>query len=175
MGLDVDIETGPLHKPAGAELALVRFLACVQPLVVGQSPLGTEALPTPATDLRLLTSVSPLVLLQRGLGVGFVITELAAILQNLLLVKHVLMVFHLCVVLEDLATLRAHDLLVDLRVLYIQVALQTFSSQKGFRADVTNVIPFFPVDAAHVLKLVSLVSEIFVAVVVVTADGGDGD
>ena len=38
----------------------------------------------------------------------------------------------------------------------------------------TNVISFFPVDAAHVLELVRVITEIFIAVVVVTGDGGDG-
>jgi len=171
----MDVETCSLDKAALTELALIRLLACVEPFVVDQSLLGAEALSTPATDLRLLTCVSPLMLLQLGLGVGFVITELAAILPHFLLVHHVLVVFHPGVVLEHLTTVCAHDLLVDLGVLHVEVFLQTVSSHKSFRADVTNVISFFSVDAAHVLELVSVVPEIFIAVVVVTGDAGDGD
>ena len=174
VSLDMDVEAGSLNEAALTELALIRFLACVEPLVVDQSSPLTEALATPATDLRLLACVSPLVLLQLGLGVGFVVTELAAILPHLLLVQHILVVFHLGLVFQHFPTVSAHDLLVDLGVLHIQVVLQTFSSHEGLGADVTNVISFFPVDTTHVLELVSVVPEIFVAVVVVTTDGGDG-
>ena len=173
VSLDMDVEAGSLNEAAFTELALIRFLACVEPLVVDQSSPLTEALATPATDLRLLACVSPLVLLQLGLGVGFVVTELAAILPHLLLVQHILVVFHLGLVLQHLPTVGAHDLLVDLGVLHIQVVLQTFSASEGFRADVTYVISFLPVDAAHVLEFVSLVTKIFVTVVIITADGGD--
>ena len=119
VSLDMDVETGPLDKAAFTELALIRFLAGVEPLVVGQSLLGAEALPTPATDFRLLTCVSPHMLLQLWLGVGFVITESTAILPHLFLMNHVLVVLYLGVVLEHLSTFSAHDLLVDLGVLHV--------------------------------------------------------
>ena len=62
MGLDMDIDTGPLDKGLVTVSARVRLLPGVQPLVVLPSPLGAKALTTKSTGLWLLPSMGPLVL-----------------------------------------------------------------------------------------------------------------
>ena len=62
MGLDMDIDTGPLDKGLVTVSARVRLLPGVQPLVVLPSPLGAEALTTKSAGLWLLPSMGPLVL-----------------------------------------------------------------------------------------------------------------
>jgi len=175
VSLYVDVKTSPLNEAVVTVFALIGLLARVEALVVNESFLGSEALPAPAAYLRLFPSVSPLVLLQLELVVGLVVTEPAGIFLTLLLVGSPLMVLHLDIVLEHLATVCAHDLLVLRVVLHVDVMPQILPSHESLRANVTNMIPLSPVETAHVLFLVRLVTEISTAVLVVTADGRHGD